>query len=172
MSGAKEFEKAVETIVKKNIPLFLTEGEVMSVDKTKGTCDVDRGDLPELLDVRLHSILEAGENVISIYPKKGSKVLCVMVENNPTDAYLLATNDIEEIIINGGENGGFTITPELVTQLDKLTARVDGIIDALTKGQTAAQDGGATYKSTIIALLQTLLDKENFANIENTKIKH
>jgi hypothetical protein len=97
MEFETSFEKAVETIVRKNIPLFLTEGEVTSVSKESNTCNVDRGDLPELLDVRLESILEAGDDVFTIYPKKGSKVLCVLVENSLTDAYVLAANDIDEI---------------------------------------------------------------------------
>lgn len=97
MSGESAFEKAVEKIVRKNIPLILTEGEVTSVDKQANTCDVDRGDLPELLDVRLNSILEAGDDVVTIYPQEGSKVLCILIENNVTDAYVLAANKIEEI---------------------------------------------------------------------------
>jgi hypothetical protein len=172
MESEITFEKAVEGIVKRNIPLFLTEGKVTSVDKVNNTCDVDRGDLPELLAVRLNSVLEAGENVVTIYPQKDSKVLCILVENSLTDAYVLDANNIEEIVINGGKNGGFTITPELVKQLDKLTARVDGIIDALKQGQTTAQDGGAVYKASVIALLEQINQKEDFSNIENEKVKH
>lgn len=97
METEATFEKAVEGIVRKNIPLFLTEGEVTSVNKENNTCNVDRGDLPELLDVRLNSILESGDNVVTIYPQKGSKVLCILVENSLTDAYVLAANNIEEI---------------------------------------------------------------------------
>lgn len=92
-----EFRRAVEIIVRKNIPLFLTEGVVSDVDKDTNTCNVDRGDLPELLNVRLDAILKAGDNKITIYPERGSKVLCILVENNPTDAYVLAANNIEEI---------------------------------------------------------------------------
>jgi hypothetical protein len=92
-----EFQRAVEIIVRKNIPLLLTEGVVSAVDKDTNTCNVDRGDLPELLNVRLDAILKAGDNKITIYPERGSKVLCILVENNPTDAYILAANDIEEI---------------------------------------------------------------------------
>lgn len=136
MSAESEFEKAVEKIVRKNIPLFLTEGEVTSVDKDTNTCNVDRGDLPELLDVRLESILEAGDDVVTIYPQEGSKVLCVLVENSPTDAYVLAANKIEEIkgkidttefLINAdgfkiqrGENNFKELLNDFITEVQKI----------------------------------------------------
>jgi phage gp45-like len=72
----------------------------------------------------------------------------------------------------GTDAGGVVKAKELKTQLDKLTARVDGIMDALKNSATAAQDGGATYKGQIVAMLATLVDKENFSNIESEKVLH
>jgi len=72
----------------------------------------------------------------------------------------------------GTDAGGVVKAAELKTQLDKLTARVDGIIDALKNSATAAQDGGATYKGQIVALLATLVDKEDFSNLESEKVLH
>jgi len=72
----------------------------------------------------------------------------------------------------GTDAGGVVKAAELKTQLDKLSARVDGIIDALKNSQTAAQDGGAAYKAQITVTLETLLDKEDFSNIESEKVLH
>ena len=72
----------------------------------------------------------------------------------------------------GTDAGGVVKAAELKTQLDKLTARVDGIIDALNNSATAAQDGGATYKGQIAAALAALADKEDFSNIESEKVLH
>jgi hypothetical protein len=73
---------------------------------------------------------------------------------------------------NGGELGGLTKTKELKTQLDKLTARVDGIINAITNGAPAPQDGGVVYQQTMVAILDTLTAVEDFSNLENEKITH
>jgi phage gp45-like len=72
----------------------------------------------------------------------------------------------------GKGEGGVVKAKELESQLNKLSKRVDGIMDALKNSQTASQDGGATYKAQIVAALAALSDKENFANLENAKVLH
>lgn len=62
--------------------------------------------------------------------------------------------------------------PELKKQLNFLTQRVDTIINALQNAPTAVQDGGAAYKAGIAAILATIVNKENFSNIESDKVKH
>nr|DAG35865.1 MAG TPA: hypothetical protein [Caudoviricetes sp.] len=74
--------------------------------------------------------------------------------------------------LDGNDNGGVVIAPELKTQLGYLTQRVDTIINALQNAPTAAQDGGATYKTGISTILKTIVNKENFSNIESDKVKH
>jgi phage baseplate assembly protein V len=78
----------------------------------------------------------------------------------------------ESVTFNGGENGGLTITPELVAQLEKMSARIDGIIDAIKNGVPIPQDGGAGLQTTIKAALIAIVDKEDFSAVENEKIKH
>jgi phage gp45-like len=72
----------------------------------------------------------------------------------------------------GKDLGGVIKGAELKNQLNKLTARVDGIMDALKNSATAAQDGGATYKAQIVASLLTLIDKEDFSDLESDKVLH
>jgi hypothetical protein len=172
MSGENVFENAVEAIIERNKVMLITEGTVTAVDKEGLTCDVEREDLPELFAVRLNVDLEPGENIITVFPKKGSKVLCVVVENDETDCFVLTTNDIEEIIINGGENGGLTITPTLVEQLAVMSARIDTLENAIKDGVPLAQDGGIAYQQTMVAILEANQDVEDFSKIENEKIKH
>ena len=172
MSWEKEFEKAIRLVVSKSLPFTVTEGTVKSVNETKKVCNVERDDLAELLEVRLNSIVSPGDDVFTIYPKIGSKVLCILIENNPTDAYILSVNNVDKFIFNGGQLGGLVKAQELKTQLDKLTARVDGIIDAITNSAVGTSDGGATFKTNMIAVLETLTDKEDFTNLENLKVKH
>lgn len=78
----------------------------------------------------------------------------------------------ETIFFDGDSFGGLCKTQELQTQLGYLTARVDAIINALEQSATGSQDGGATYKTNITIALQAIVNKEDFSNIENAKIKH
>jgi len=81
------------------------------------------------------------------------------------------TND--EWTFNGGQLGGLTKTLELVEQLNKVTARIDGIIDAINNPSVVAYpgDGGASLWSLFRTQIATIVDKENFENVENEKIK-
>lgn len=72
----------------------------------------------------------------------------------------------------GTDAGGVVKAAELERQLKKMSVRVDGIIDALKNSQTAAYDGGAAYKAQITALLATLIDKEDFSDLESEKVQH
>ena len=53
-----------------------------------------------------------------------------------------------------------------------MTARIDGIINAVKTAAVSPQDGGATFKSNMIASLEMLVNKENFSQIENKKVQH
>jgi len=72
----------------------------------------------------------------------------------------------------GTDLGGIVKAGELKNNLEKLSARVDGIIDALKNSPTAVQDGGAAYKAGIVTALVLLADKENFSNLESEKVFH
>lgn len=180
--------RAIRAAVKTEIPVIVTEGVVVSVDRATQTCNVEREHKTELFNVRLNAFLEAGDDVLTIYPKEGSKVLCIIIENDPTDAYILNSTDIEEIsgqiggaklnwtkdgfVLNGGEIGGLVKASELKTQLEKLTARVDGIINAIKTAVPVTGDGGAGLQTTMKAALALLIEKESFASLENNKVKH
>jgi phage gp45-like len=72
----------------------------------------------------------------------------------------------------GTDAGGLVKAAELERQLNKLTVRVDGIIEALKNSQTVATDGGAAYKAQIAAALALLADREDFSNLESEKVLH
>ena len=74
--------------------------------------------------------------------------------------------------IRGGDLGGLVKVEELKSELAKLTARVDGIISAINNGVPVPTDGGAALQTTIKAALATIVNKEDFTNIENENVKH
>ena len=72
----------------------------------------------------------------------------------------------------GTDAGGVVKAAELKLQLDKMTARIDAVINALQNSPTAAQDGGSTYKAAIVTALAAIAQKENFGNLESEKVLH
>ena len=86
-----------------------------------------------------------------------------------------AKGDIElssegKVTIDGDGYGGMVKSKELKTQLDKATARIDAIIDALENSATGSQDGGSLYKTNITTYLTAnAADKEDYKNIASDK---
>ena len=99
--------------------------------------------------------LENGD--VAVYTSGGSFVIC--------------RKDVT-VELNGTQNGGVVKASELKNQLSVLTARVDALYNALKNAPTAAQDGGASFKTGIVGALSAITQKEDFSNIESDKVMH
>lgn len=152
---------------------------VTAVDKDDDTITVKPEGKAERTGVRLKSVVEDSESKIVVYPAIDSVVVVGVLHNDNKELFVQKVNTIDEVIvncpnmvINGGENGGLTITPELKEQLNKMSARIDALYDAIKNGVPIAQDGGAGYQATMKAILATVAQSEDFSNIENDKVTH
>lgn len=72
---------------------------------------------------------------------------------------------------NGGSETMANAT-DLKKQLEKMSKRIDGIIDAIKNAVAIPQDGGTGLQKTMVAALATIVDKENFGQMIDDKIKH
>lgn len=135
-------------------------GEVAEVAPLNGDANI--------LDVKITS--GASSTPLLITPLKDSVVIVTFLSKDT--AFISLYSEIETIQLRGDQYGGLIKIEELKTNLDKLTARVDGIIDAINNGVAIPQDGGVGLQNTIKASLSTLIDKEDFTGIENDLIKH
>lgn len=187
MNPADAMKQAIAALGMKNQRFVISTGKAVNVEYTK--CDVERMGLPTLTDVRLNAIDAAIENKVTIHPTEGSYVQVAMIEGT-NESFIISSSEInmveiafadttvevtnDGVVIDKGENGGMVISPELVTQLAKLTKRVDGIIHAIKNAKPAAgsMDGGTVYQAQMVAFLNTLTNKEDFSNIENPKVTH
>jgi hypothetical protein len=176
MTAEQAFLALFERFAKGKISPTITVGTVASVDAQEDTCEVERDGQPTLYDVRLNAIVDTLGTQVTVYPAVGSYVMCIAVDSQ--DYVIIKTSAIDkikingDIVINGGDNGGMVKAPDLETQLNKLTVRVDGIINALSNSPTVPQDGGAAYKASIVTALQLLTDKEDFSDIQDLKVTH
>lgn len=80
-----------------------------------------------------------------------------------------------EIDSNGAVyNSGVETTANatiLQQELVKMSARIDGIIQAITTSGVGTSDGGALYKTNMTGIVSALV-KEDFSGIIDDKIKH
>jgi hypothetical protein len=142
---------------------WVSADEIDWTNKTMTATDSD--DLP------YYNVL-LGVGVVAVRPVLNSDCLIAIVEGDEATAFLLYANEAELVEYNGGQNGGLVNTKELKTQLDQLTARVDGIISAINDGKVATDQSGAALLASIKMGLSAIQTKENFDNIEDVKITH
>lgn len=187
MKEEETFQRMVQLMVEKVVKASVTVGIVKSVDTTKKTCHVTREGNTELLGVRLNAIVKDFADRVLIYPKVNSPVLCIMLENDPTQTYLLSCSEVEsievtigsssfvirdgEIILNGGSLGGMVILEKALSNLESIKEYVEAIHQALPTAFTAIGAGSAangpagatSYTNAMDGKSITLEDMENTA---------
>ncbi len=154
---------------------------VTEVNENENTVTVKKEHETEIYEVRLSSVIDKLKTKFIIYPKPESYVLCANINGNDRQAVILKYSEITkiafntgEVIYNDGNFGGLVKINELKSQLEKMTGRIDKIIEAINSGKPAigSADGGSALLTTIKTGLLKITSKEDFCNIEDEKIKH
>lgn len=104
---------------------------------------------------------------IGFLPDVGATVVVVM--DSPTTGFVVGMRR-GRLTLNGGGHGPMVIHDELRTQLEKMSRRIDGIIDAL-KGCGTDTYGGA-LQAGIATGLARITDKEDFGHMADNDITH
>lgn len=139
-----------------------------SVDWDAKTMDcVGVSDDLEYFDVAL------GFGSVDTKPAVNSDCLIAILEGDESVAFLLYANEVELLQFNGGENGGLTITPELVEQLNKTNELLQAVI-AVISGSPIPEPGNGSPSAFQTALKGAITGKTlgDYSNIEDTKITH
>ncbi len=125
--------------------------------------------------------VQLGFGYIDIKPKKDTVCLIGILEGKEALTFLINAESVElvevvaedTITVNGGKNGGLTITPKLVEELNKTNAALQAIITVLT-GLPVPEAGNNSPSALQEALSLALAGKQtgDFSQIENKKIMH
>lgn len=180
--------------------MYMTVCTVDAVDEEARTIDctpIDEG--AQLIGVNLQADQNRQVGIVSI-PAVGSDVVvgyispavAVVVLTTDITKTMLTIGDVKAEIsgdkfridangnsleINGDEviwNGGRETTAnatELRQELEKMSARIDGIIQAIRTSAVGSADGGTLYKTNMSAMVSAL-DREDFSGMIDERIKH
>ncbi len=180
MSKAEEELRKLLLQITANDVLF--PAVVTSVNYNDDYCDVSADG--DYTDVNLRAVIDNTGNRVVVYPKVDSVVLCGRITNS-NSIYVIQVSEIDKIVIVIGNtnvvlneneivfnNGLNTISKAdvLHQELDKMSARIDSVINALKNA--AADSAGGTFKASLTPLLAAITVKEDFGDIEDEKIKH
>lgn len=191
MSFEANMEKLFRLMFEKMATGIVSHGVVKSVDKTKDTCTLTIEDDGELINVRLKAVLDSNTNKIVAYPKVGSSLLYVLIENKNTEAFVFAMSEVEEvyvkigsqkillnadeIVFNDGLNGGLIKIEILTSKVNALVNTVNALVTAhnshihITTATVGLGSAGTIAPTTSQAQQAQQLQKSDY---ENTTIKH
>ena len=142
----------------------------------------------DLINVRLRSIIDSNANKMIAYPKIGTSVLYILIENKKTEAFIFAVSEVEEVVIkigdqsfvlnsnetvfNNGLNGMINIV-ELTKKVNNLITELKNHTHTIPPGQVliGAQAG---VTNTVPIELTKCSDFTSFnkSDYEDTKLKH
>lgn len=109
------------------------------------------------------------DNAVSFVTEKVKATISADTLKLDADGTTLEMNG-DKSVWNGGSETTANAT-NLKQELTKMSARIDGIIQAITASAVAPMDGGATYKANMAAVVSAL-QKEDFSKMIDDKIKH
>jgi len=131
-------------------------GEVIKVDKKNLTCDIKLDENLTLPGCRLNAVeMPNSTNHVTVFPKIGSYVSGIATADL-RDVLIVSISEVESVEIKADK----VIINDLKTQLNKMSARIDGIIDALNN--CGSNDYGGALQAKIVTALKEITDKENF----------
>jgi len=140
------------------------------IDKEKRTCTfVPSGDEAERMNIRLQALMSSERGFVMI-PVEGSSIAVTFV--NKHTGFVALTEDIEEIVYQGGNNGGLINVEPLISKINALENDLNTLKKLIQSWVTVPSDGGAALKAVLSAWSNSNLSVSVRGDIENTKFKH
>ena len=163
-----------ESIIKivedgQNSEVYSKVCKVISIDKDLNICDVEPldGDAG-LLDVKL-TATEGNQTGFIVYPEIDSSVIVTFLDKDT--AFISMCTEVEEVVFNGGTNGGLINIDTLILELNKNNAILTALIQGFSTFVPVVNDGGAALKTLMVSALSSL-QTGDFSAMEDEKFKH
>jgi len=148
--------------------MWLTQGEVVTVEDL--TCTVKIGDA-EIEGVRLRASLTGRDRQILTVPKVGSCVTLGCLTADLNNLVILQVDEVEKIIVNGGELGGLIKIQELTDKINALVEAFNSHTHLLPAGAVITSAGPSTNPVNVPAITKKAA-KLNKKDYEDETIKH
>lgn len=148
--------------------MWLTQGEVVAVEDL--TCTVKIGDA-QIEGVRIRASLTGRDRQILTVPKIGSCVTLGCLTADLNNLVVLQVDEVEKIIVNGGELGGLIKIQELTEKINALVDAFNSHTHLLPVGAVITAAGPSTNPVDVPAVTKKAA-KLNKNDYEDETIKH
>ncbi len=125
-----DIARNIRKIARSGSPLLC--GTVQNVDKNNMLCEVGLDDGGSIMASLV--VGDKNKGIIQI-PKIGSYVAVIM--DSRASGFVVMSEEVEQIIINGGENGGLINIKELVEKLNNVINTFNNHTHPATSGTTS-----------------------------------
>lgn len=194
-----ELRELIEELVTKQIPMSIKVGVVISVDTINDTCEIEPMDGPNHPAAKLRAVEDSNfDSRVVIYPKVGSKVVYLFVNNDPNNVIVVSVSDFESIIIqnspssfklniaadgkvvidspeikfNNGPNGGLVKSEPVSDSFNDVINVINVLKDIFTSWTPVPNDGGAALKALAAAWASSMMSNVAQTAYENSDIQH
>jgi len=99
----EKLERLIKLLIAKNLKA-VSIGKAKNIDIANRTCDIELAPELTLFQCRLNAIIDTYDNHIVVVPKEGSLVAFTTIENQDTNAMVIACSDIEQVIVTVGKS--------------------------------------------------------------------
>lgn len=176
MNRSDRIRAGIKALSRQATPSQMQLGTVEAVDEQAQTCDVKIDEGYIIYDVRLTSVEEAE---IVMIPKVGAWCVVAIIDNEESLTYAMGFSaidkilaNVEEIVINEGENGGLVKISALIDEIDSLKRDLNDLKTAFKSWVVTPNDGGAKLKTAASVWASSSLELTNRDALEDTKVKH
>ena len=165
-----EIREAIQRLADKDQEVYSQVCNVTAVDLNARTLDAEplNGD-PEIYGVRLQATPSITGGIV-IIPTVNSSIVVTWLSK--TKAYVALCSEIDEIIINAGNNGGLINISPLVGKINAIENDLNTVKSTFSAWVPVPQDGGAALKASISTWAGQTFTPTQAADIEDEKIKH
>lgn len=176
MNRSDRIRAGIKALSRQATPSQMQLGTIEAVDEQTQTCDVKIDEGYILYGVRLTSVEEAQ---ILLVPEVGAWCIVASIDNDESLAYAMGFSaidkilaNVEEVVINNGENGGLVNVSALIDEIDALKRDLNNLKTAFKSWVVTPNDGGAKLKTAASVWASSSLELTNRDALEDTKVKH
>lgn len=176
MDRADRIRAGIKALSRQAAPSQMQLGTVEAVDEQAQTCDVKIDEGYIIYDVRLTSVEEAE---IVMIPKVGAWCIVAIIDNEESLTYAMGFSaidkilaNVEEVVINDGDNGGLVNVSALIDEIDTIKRDLNKLKTAFNSWVVTPQDGGNKLYIAASSWASSSLTMTDRDALEDTKVKH
>lgn len=172
-------KEIVERLLAEKLKPQIIVGLVKSVDESNMTCVIDVSPSPDLLDVRLRSVIDSNDSGVLVIPKKGSYVLVAIINNMRQSTFICGFSEVEKIRmlsssieLSGNNKGGLLISEKVTAEINEIKQDLNTLKTVFKTFAPIPQTGGADIKAAAVTWAGQTLTPAKQTDLENKNVKH